>query len=229
MKKILFLILILVFINTTVSAEFNNISYTFDNEYEQTMTNGYKYLGYSGLLKFSVTDKDIEAAGIRLSVNMLYHLPFNIPFVGDLSSGQFSMRFGGRGLINGNYVLTPYIVKNGIKTYGNPINFSISESCVAMTNLRIAYDQIQYIEFEGKEQEIMNYVLPAVEQTIKDGEAGADITKEYVQAKFKNEIKAANDIYEAMDYFTEQRPFLNKLNAIDETARAYILRIYMYS
>lgn len=228
MKKLILFVLVFVLIHTTVFAEFNNVSYTSENEYDQTMPNGYPYKGYSGLLKFSVTDTDIEGAGFKLSVNMLYHLPFYIPFVGDLSSGNFAMRFGGRGLINGNYVITPYIVKGGVRTFGSPINFTISETCVAMTNLRIAYDQIQKIEFTGKELEIMNYVLPAVEQTIKDGENGEDITKAFVQSKYSAEIKAANAIYDSMDYVTEQKPFLNKLNAIDATARAYILRIYFY-
>lgn len=229
MRKILILLTVLLVIQIPVSADIKDVTYSFDEEYIQTLDTGLEYGGYSGKLNFTVTDSDVEEVGIKLSVDRPYHLPFEIPFTGDLSQNNFSMRIGGRGLVYGDYEVIPYYVKGGVKTYGEPVKFEISETCVAMSNLRIAYDQIKILSDKGifneKEQEIVDYIITVAGRVIADGENGTAITKEYVSSSYKEECKAVKEMYDGLGKSSDRIKFAGKFNPpnLDKTARVYLM------
>ena len=229
MRKFVILLAVLLVIQIPVSAEIKDVTYRFDEEYTQTLDTGLEYGGYSGKLDFTVADKDVDEVGIILAVNRLYHVPFKIPFVGDLASENFSVRIGGRGLVYGDYTATPYYVKDGVTTYGEQLKFNISESCVAMTNLRIAYDQINALTEKGifnqEEQKIVDYIMAVAKDVIEDGENGIEITKEYVRANYKTETETAKSMYDNLGSSLTRIKFAGKFNPpnVDKIARVYLM------
>lgn len=205
--------------------------YTYEESRKCTMSGGYEYLGYSGTLTFSADiDGAIDYAGCELKCANdeigEYYKPFDIKLAGNAAAKNFMLKITGRALRadEGPYRLTPYIVSGGKKIFGEPIEFSISETCELMTNLRIVYDQIQNIEFTDKEKEILDIILPVVEQTIAAGEAGVKVTKDYVKKTYPDEIAKVK----SMDSKEQRDAFDKKLRGnIDEQARRYFVAMVM--
>lgn len=239
MKKFIAVVIIALCMQTTVFAAVADVTYTYDEEYIQKLGTGLEYHGYSGKIDFSVTETNPDEVGVKLSVDRIYHVPFEIPFVGHLSSGNFSMRIGGRGLVYGDYTATPYYVKDGVKIYGESVNFTISETCVAMTNLRIAYDQINILTekgiFTADEQKIVDYIMTVAKEVIEDGENGTAITKEYVSANYRTECATVKAMYDSLgdDPSTPDKQegsmtriaFAKKFNEpnVEKVARVYLM------
>ena len=233
MKKIICFVIALYIISVSgfVYADGITSKYTYDENHECTMSNGYEYLGYMGTLTFSADVSDeIDYAGCELKcINDEigeYYNPFDIKLVGN-GVENFILNITGRPLRadEGPYSLTPYVVvSDGKKISGDPIEFSISETCELMTNLRIVYNQIQGIEFNDKEKEILDIILPVVRETISAGESGVKVTKDYVKNTYPDEIAKVK----SMDSKEQRDAFDKKLRGnIDEQARRYFVAMVM--
>ena len=217
MKKIICLMLVLlsVFCCGFVYAEGITREYTYEENHLCTMSSGYEYLGYMGVLTFSAdVGGEIDYAGCELKcINEEigeYYKPFDIKLVGNAEVKNFMLK------------LT--VVSGGEKIWGEPVVFSISETCELMTNLRIVYDQIQKIEFTDKEKEILDIILPVVRDTIAAGERGVAVTKDYVKNTYPDEIAKVK----SMDSKEQRDAFDKKLRGnIDEQARRYFVAMVM--
>lgn len=233
MKKIICLMLVLlsVFCCGFVYAEGITREYTYEENHLCTMSSGYEYLGYMGVLTFSAdVGGEIDYAGCELKcINEEigeYYKPFDIKLIGNAEVKNFMLKLTGRPLRadEGPYSLTPYVVSGGEKIWGEPVVFSISETCELMTNLRIVYDQIQKIEFTDKEKEILDIILPVVRDTIAAGERGVAVTKDYVKNTYPDEIAKVK----SMDSKEQRDAFDKKLRGnIDEQARRYFVAMVM--
>lgn len=205
--------------------------FTYDENYNCALNNGYEYLGFMGELTFSAdVTGQIDYAGCELMcVNPeigMYLLPFDIKLVAKDEQKNFMLRITGRPLRadDGPYRLTPYVVSDGKKITGAPVEFTVSETCELMTNMRIVYDQIQYIEFSDEEKEILDIVLPVVEEVIAAGESGVKVTKQYVKETYPDEIAKVK----SMDSKEQRDAFDKKLRGnIDEQARKYFAAMLM--
>ncbi len=227
MKKVVAMVLAVICLQITVFADIKDVSYTYDEEYLQTLSSGYRCRAYMGELKFSVDEKSPEGVGCVVYYFGVYNECYyaDIPFVGDLSRSNFSMRLAGLGFEATDYKIVPYYIKDGERILGEEKTFSISETCMALANLRVAYDQIQKIEFDEKEQEIINLVLPVVKKTIEAGESGeVEINKSYLAKTYPDEIAEAKKRYDEMDYNTEGKDLIRKLETgIEKAAQSYVI------
>lgn len=233
MKRIICIMLVLlsVFCCGFVSAEGITREYTYEESRQCTMPNGYEYLGYAGTLTFSADiSGEIDYAGCEFKcVNEEigeYYKPIDIKLTGKKGMKDFMLKLTGRPLRAGDspYRLTPYVVSGGKKIYGESVEFSVRETCELMTNLRIVYDQIQKIEFTDREKEILDIILPVVRETIAAGEAGVEVTKDYIKTNYPDEIAKVK----SMDSEEQRDSFDKKLRGnIDEQARKYFVAMVM--
>ncbi len=229
MKKTVLAALIFALLATPVFAEdsFSGFSYTSDENHTCKMADGYEYIGYFGEFKFNASfDSKPDEIGCVLQKTTDSEGSYDPIYLRSIYFGDsYGIKFSGRGLSSGKYTLKPYTRKGTSYTYGSETPFTITETCEIMTNLRIVYDKIGKIQFNKKQKDFVDLIMPAISETITAGENGTEITDTYIRNTHSEIVK---DVEEMSKNFnnSERTEFLYKFDSVGRIAILRILDLF---